>query len=85
MDSPALPVLLSAVERLDGMLALAHAFVQAGRRLDLDGLDAEITALCAAILALPREQRGVFGGALHGLQARILALQAGAVPVAAEA
>ncbi|MDJ0389616.1 hypothetical protein QMO56_15985 [Roseomonas sp. E05] len=77
MDAPALPALLAAIERLDAMLALALAFAQAGRRLDLEGLDAEITALCAAILTLPREQRGAFGGALMGLQARILALQAG--------
>jgi len=67
------------------MLALALAFLQTGRRLDLEGLDAEITALCAAILSLPHEQRGDFGGALQGLRARVLALQAGTLPVAAEA
>jgi len=76
MNAPAPPALLPALERLDAMLALALAFSQSGRRLDLDGLDAEVTALCAAILTLPVPHRRTFGMALQGLQARILALQA---------
>lgn len=85
MNASALPALLPAIERLDAMLALALAFSQSGRRLDLDGLDAEITALCAAILTVPASHRLAFGVALQGLQARILALQASLLPTEAEA
>lgn len=43
----------AAVEAMMGTVAVAHALVSAGRRVDLDGLDGEIGALCAAAAALP--------------------------------
>jgi len=76
MPQPSSPALYGALESLDATLALALALRQAGRSIDLEGLDAEVTALCAAVLSLPTRQRQDFGLGLRGLQARIGALQA---------
>jgi hypothetical protein len=42
----------AAIAAMDGTLALARALVEAGRRVDLAGLDADAAALCAAVMAL---------------------------------
>lgn len=76
MPQPPLPALSGAIDRLDATLALALALRQSGRSIDLEGLDAEVTTICAAVLSLPPIQRRKLGVGLLGLQARIGALQA---------
>jgi len=76
MPQPPSPAPSGAIERLDATLTLALALRQAGRSIDLEGLDAEVTTLCAAVLSLPPRQRRAFSLGLRGLQARIGALQA---------
>jgi hypothetical protein len=45
----------AAIESMRGTLAVARALVEAGRQVDLTGLDAGAAALCAAIAMLPTE------------------------------
>ncbi|HYF08456.1 MAG TPA: hypothetical protein VD970_12605 [Acetobacteraceae bacterium] len=49
---PALAV-HAAAEAMLGTIAVARALVEAGRRVDLAGLDREIGTICVAALALP--------------------------------
>lgn len=66
----------AAIAALDGTLALAHAFVEAGRVVDLDGLERDAAALCAALMALdPKAARGM-RPALEGLRRRVDGLAA---------
>ena len=46
----------AALDAMLGTLAVARALLEAGRRVDLEGLDREIGALCAAAVALPRRE-----------------------------
>ena len=46
----------AALDAMLGTLAVARALLEAGRRVDLAGLDREIGALCAAAIALPRRE-----------------------------
>jgi hypothetical protein len=46
----------AALEAMSATLAVAHSLVAAGRRVDLQGLDGEMGAICEATLALPPEQ-----------------------------
>ncbi len=61
--SPAPDALLAvnaAIEAMTATVAVALGLAQAGRRLDLAGLDQEIGTICAAALTLPADQgRGV--------------------------
>jgi len=57
--SPAAAV-AAAIAALDGTLVVARALVESGRRIDLDGLEREAVALCAAVMALDvREARSL--------------------------
>jgi hypothetical protein len=49
----------AAIEALGGTVTVARALIEGGRRVDLEGLDRDATALCAAVMALER------GAALH--------------------
>ena len=55
------------LDRLMGALARARADVEAGRLVDLDGLDAGVKDLCARVGALSIEEA-------RGLRARMVAL-----------
>lgn len=70
------PALLAAIESLETTLQLTEALAASGRRVDLGGLDAEITALCAAVLGLPAPQRPEAGLGLRRLERRVARLQA---------
>jgi hypothetical protein len=45
----------AAIEAMSGTLAVARALVEAGRHVDLTGLDAGAAVLCAEIAMLPPE------------------------------
>ncbi|MGX9962793.1 hypothetical protein ACVFYP_05690 [Roseomonas sp. F4] len=42
----------AAIEAMGGTVMMARALVEGGRLIDLQGLDRDATALCAAVLAL---------------------------------
>ena len=46
----------AALDAMLGTVAVARALLEAGRRVDLAGLDREIGALCAAAIALPQRE-----------------------------
>lgn len=53
-------VVAAAIATLAATLAVARALAEAGRRIDLDGLEGDAVALCAAVMALDmREARGL--------------------------
>jgi hypothetical protein len=58
---------LAAIESLQGMLRIAAALLQAGRRVDLGGLDAEAARLCIAIGLIPHEESRPLRPALEHL------------------
>lgn len=60
-------VLLAAIEAMDATLAVAEALAAEGRRIDLDGLEAEVERLCTACLVAPRGAAPAVRGRLAGL------------------
>ena len=66
----------AAIEEMRGTLAVARALVQAGRQVDLTGLDAGAAALCAAISMLPVEAARPMLPALVALLAEVDSLNA---------
>lgn len=75
MSATALPALLAALESLETTLKLAEALAAGGRVIDLEGLDVEVTALCAASLSLPAAEQAEAGLALRRLRGRVERLQ----------
>ncbi|SHI81914.1 hypothetical protein SAMN02745194_01157 [Roseomonas rosea] len=67
---------LAAVDELHGVLSVAEALLLAGRRLDLQGLDQEVAAICAAATLLPPEQGRATRPALCELLAQVEGLHA---------
>lgn len=63
--------LADAIEAMSATLALAHGLVAAGRRVDLQGLDGEIGAICDATLALTAEEARLFRPRLIAMRAQI--------------
>ena len=61
----------AAARSLGGMVSIAEGLAQAGRALDLDGLEREAAALCGAALMLPREDGRAVRGDLALLLARV--------------
>jgi len=51
--TPELRAVFEATQSLHGTLAVARALVDAGRAVDLAGLDQEAARLCAALACLP--------------------------------
>ena len=45
----------AAARSLGGMVSVADGLAQAGRTVDLDGLEREAAALCGAAMLLPEE------------------------------
>jgi hypothetical protein len=66
----------AAIEALGGTVLMARALVGSGRRVDLEGLDRDATALCAAVLALAAEQGRLLRPALEGLLRQVDELMA---------
>jgi hypothetical protein len=48
--------MLAAIQSVQGTVAMARALVDAGRRIDLAGLDADAAVLCTAIGMLPPDR-----------------------------
>lgn len=63
-------------DRIAGTLRVATALAQAGRRLDLDGLDRMLGRLCAGALDLPPAQGRQLRPRLVGLLTELDALGA---------
>jgi hypothetical protein len=61
----------AAIATLDGTLAMARALVEAGRRIDLDGLENDAAALCAALMLLSPEAARELRPALIGLRRQV--------------
>lgn len=57
----------AAIEAMGGTVLMARALVEAGRRVDLEGLDRDATALCAAVLTLAQDQARLLRPALEAL------------------
>jgi hypothetical protein len=66
----------AAISALDDTLAMARALVEAGRRIDLAGLDAEAAALCAAAVALAPAEGRALRPALEALRRQVDSLSA---------
>jgi hypothetical protein len=62
-------------ETMRSTVTVARALVDAGVRIDLDGLDREIGDLCADAIALPRELGRELIGPLTSLRDEIAALE----------
>ena len=67
---------IQSIDRIAGTLAVTRALVDAGRVVDLAGLDAEIGGICADTLDLPREQGRACLPALRALLGHVDALRA---------
>lgn len=61
----------TAALRITGFLEVAHALIDAGRRLDLSGFEAEVGRLCAQALDLPPDEGRTLVPALSALLAEI--------------
>jgi hypothetical protein len=70
------PAILASIDRMDATLAVATALAGAGRPLDLEGLEEEMTRLCSAVLMLPAPEGQVLRPAMAGLLARLEGLAA---------
>jgi hypothetical protein len=66
----------AAIAALDGTLAVARALVEGGRRIDLEGLEQEAAALCAAVMALGTEEARRMRPALEALRTHVDGLAA---------
>lgn len=75
---PTFPVVAigAAVEAMSGTIAVARALVAAGRRVDLAGLDAEISAICAASLTVSAAEGRALRPNLIALEQEVSALAA---------
>ena len=56
-----------AIDSMGGTVALARALVEGGREVDLEGLDKDANALCAAVMMLEREEARQLRQALEAL------------------
>lgn len=70
------PAILARIEEMDTTLAVATALAAAGRWLDLEGLEEEMTRLCGAVLMLPQADGRALRPAMAGLLARLEGLAA---------
>jgi len=66
----------AAIAALDGTLVVARALVETGRRIDLDGLEREAVALCAAVMALDVREARSLRPAIEALRHQIDCLAA---------
>jgi hypothetical protein len=66
----------AAIEALGGTVAIARALVEGGRRIDLEGLDRDATALCAAVMTLERDSARALRPSLEALLRQVDGLTA---------
>ena len=66
----------AAIAGLDGTLVVARALVEAGRRIDLDGLERDVVALCAAVMALDVRDARSLRPAIEALRHQVDSLAA---------
>ncbi|WP_439595303.1 hypothetical protein [Falsiroseomonas sp.] len=66
----------AAIESMGGTVLVARVLVEGGRQVDLEGLDRDATALCAAVLALRPEEGRLLRPALEGLLRQVNELAA---------
>jgi hypothetical protein len=66
----------AAIEAMGGTVAVARALVEGGRRVDLEGLDRDAAALCAAVMALAPEDGRRLRPALEALLRQVDGLTA---------
>ncbi|NKC33670.1 hypothetical protein [Falsiroseomonas selenitidurans] len=66
----------AAIQSMGGTVVVARALVEGGRQIDLEGLDREATALCAAVLALSAEEARRLRPALEALLRQVNELAA---------
>jgi hypothetical protein len=67
---------LAAIEAMGGTIAVARALVEGGRRVDLQGLDRDAAALCAAVMTLDRDAAKTLRPALESLLRQVDGLTA---------
>jgi hypothetical protein len=72
--------LSAALEAMSATLALACGLVAAGRRVDLQGLDSEVAAICDAALALPPDEARLLRPRLIAMCAQVDELAAALAP-----
>ncbi|MBW6397300.1 hypothetical protein KPL78_05530 [Roseomonas sp. HJA6] len=72
--------LLAAIEAMEATLAVAEALVVERRRIDLEGLEAEVERLCMACLAVPARSAPTVRGRLGGLLVQVDRLQGALTP-----
>lgn len=66
----------AAIEAMGGTVAVARALVEGGRRVDLEGLDRDAAALCAAVMTLAAEEAKALRPALEALLRQVDGLTA---------
>lgn len=74
-DSERASMIEVIVETMRSTVTVARALVDAGVRIDLDGLDREVGDLCADAVALPRELGRTLVDPLTRLRDEIAALE----------
>jgi hypothetical protein len=72
--APDAEIAAAAAAALLATLSLARGLVGSGRRVDLSGLEREAAALCAAALALPREEARTLLPSLTAIEREIATL-----------
>lgn len=66
----------AAIATLAATVAVAHALTETGRRVDLDGLDRDAVALCAALMVLDVGEARCLRPAIEALRQQIDSLAA---------
>lgn len=66
----------AAIRSMGDMLTVAEALLDAGRAIDLSGLDREVAAVCAAAVTLPVAQGRALRGELAGLMLQVEGIEA---------
>ena len=72
--------LRAAIEAMVATLAVAEALAVEGRRIDLTGLETEISRICAAAVVAPKDAAPDLGLRLEALRCALDRLRMGLVP-----
>lgn len=84
MSQPEQRAALAAIESLHGTVTMARVLVEAGRTVDLAGLDSDTATLCTAVALLPAQVARNLRPALEDLVREVDTLRA-ALPAPSEA
>ncbi len=66
----------AAIRAMGDTLTVAEALLDAGREIDLSGLEREVAAVCAAAVTLPAAEGRALRGELAGLMLQVEGLHA---------